>query len=82
MYINIIVVAVFVLLIYFIESHPSCMAATSGDQEQFPFHICRKKHLIIIIILLRMGLSITRFVITVLPLSLGIFHKSMLRTND
>ena len=45
---------IFVLLIYFIESHPSCMAATSGHQEPFPFHICRKKHLVIIVILLRM----------------------------
>ena len=78
------VVAVFfVLLIYFIKPHPSCMAATSGHQEKFPIHICRNKHLIIIIIiLLRMGLSITRFIITLLPLCLGILRKSMLRTND
>ena len=79
---SILLLLFFVLLIYFIESHPSCMAATPGHQEPFPFHICRKKHLVIIVILLRMWLSITRFVITILPLSLGILHKSMLRTND
>ena len=79
---SILLLLFFVLLIYFIESHPPCMAATPGHQEPFPFHICRKKHLVIIVILLRMWLSITRFVITILPLSLGILHKSMLRTND